>query len=546
MPTEDSSRPGGTREVPLAAWRSVDWRFLLPSMRLSRVGYVGTVSQDERHVLAELGTEVLSCPGGEPKVDVLVTDFDSADSWGAVSSLGVTQEDVLILGRVSRLRASVGSRIARHSLWRIRRRLDAHGLVVDAVFWHAPNRERCSYIVAIDDRRGVADMLKRYHGVRFGRLKSLVARLLNAAGCVALIAPDLTVVARPRRTRENSTDDHGTPALAPTVEVGPTASIRYPSRLLVTPWFEASRHVLCLYMDRHGSLAAVAKMPRRPGDVDGIRHEADVLRTLARTEALAGHLPEVLQLSMGAQPFLLETALRGRSADPGTVRARGDGIIEAGLDFLARLPTTGSTATDATWFTRLIEEPLADVAARVALPSMPVLVQETLARLEPLRQWSFPLVAEHGDLSHPNLILDKGGRLLAIDWERSNLPGIPGHDLFFLLQYVAEARHDTFERVGQLAAFDQAFVGATGWASPWVRRYAAGLGLSAEMLPALLLATWARSSAGLATRVAPPEGGILVPGNLSHKSDTLAVAFAEDRDHALWNHALKRFNDLLS
>ena len=544
VPNEDEGRQGGGQEVPLAAWRSVDWRFLLPLEGLSRVGYVGSVPHDERRVLAELGTEITSNPGVEHEVDVLVTDFSSPDSWRVIGSLAVTQEDVWVLGRVSSLRASGWSRIARHSLWRLKQRLVVQGLVVEDVFWHAPNRERCSYIVAIDNRRAVDDMLKRYHGVPHGRLKSFVARLLNAAGCVALIAPDLTVVARPRRTGEDSTDDHGA-ALSSGLGTWPTTSEGYPSRLLVTPWFEASRHVLCLYIDPRGTLTAVAKMPRRPGDVHGIRHEAEVLRALARTEALAGHLPVVLELSMAAKPYLLETALRGRAADPGTVRALGDGIVEAGLDFIARMPTTSSTTSDTTWFTRLIEGPLSDIATCVALPSMPALVQETLARLEPLRQRSLPLVAEHGDLSHPNLMLDTRGHLLAVDWERSNLRGVPGHDLFFLLQYVAEARHNTFERIGQLAAFDDAFVGPTGWARPWVQRYASNLGLSTEILPALLLATWARSSAGLAKRIAPPEGGIPTK-DPSAQSDTLAAAFANDRDHALWIHALARFDELLS
>ena len=544
MPNEDEGRQGDVQEVPLTAWRSVDWRFLLPSERLSRVGYVDSVPHDEGRVLAELGTEVTSGPGVEHEVDVLVTDFRSPDSWRAIGSLGVTEEDVWVLGRVGRLRASPWSRMARHSLWRLKRRVVAQGLVVEDIFWHAPNRERCSYIVAIDDRRAVADMLKRYHGVPYGRLKSLVARVLHTAGCVTLIAPDLTVVARPRRTGEDSSGDRGAATPPSGLGAGPATSRDYPSHLLVTPWFEASRHVLCLYMDSRGSLTAVAKMPRRPGDIHGIRHEAEVLRALARTEALAGHLPVVLELSVAAKPYLLETALRGKAADPGTVRTHGDGILEAGLDFIARLPTTSSTTSDTTWFTRLIEEPLSDIATRVALPSMPALVQETLVRLEPLRHRSLPLVAEHGDLSHPNLMLDKRGHLLAVDWERSNLRGVPGHDLFFLLQYVAEARHNVFERAGQLAAFDNAFVGPTAWAQPWVQRYVGRLGLNAEILPALLLATWARSSAGLATRIAPPKEGMPTE-NPSRESDTLAAAFTEDRDHALWIHALARFDELL-
>jgi len=533
-------------EVPLTQWMSVDWRFLIPLEEMRCVSYVPAPPPHERRVLEICGVRVLAAAPGQRDPDVVIAVQPSGRPAPGAPVPAAASSAPYVLLRLGAQRRSVWARLTYASLKAWRKRLASNGFEVRAAYWHAPSEERCSYLVDLDDRVAIAAMLRRYHDVRFGWAKSVVARSVSRFRLSAQLARDVTLVVQPRRDVVT-----GPSALDRPLSSDPmTAALggeERASQLLVTPWFEASRHVLCLYMDGRGSLTAVAKMPRRPGDIDGIRHEAEVLRTLARTEALAGHLPVVLELSMGAKPYLLETALRGRAADPGTVRAHGDGIVDAGLDFLARLPTTSSTTSDATWFTRLIEEPLSDIAARVALPSMPALVQETLARLEPLRQRSLPLVAEHGDLSHPNLMLDKRGQLLAVDWERSNLRGIPGHDLFFLLQYVAEARHDTFERVGQLAAFDDAFVGPTGWARPWLQRYAAGLGLSAEILPALLLATWARSSAGLATRVAAQtKGGVTALGGPIQRSDTLAIAFAEDRDHALWSHALKRFDELLS
>ena len=138
------------------------------------------------------------------------------------------------------------------------------------------------------------------------------------------------------------------------------------------------------------------------------------------------------------------------------------------------------------------------------------------------------------------------GQLLAVDWERSNLRGLPGHDLFFLLQYVAEARHDTFERVGQLAAFDDAFVGPTGWARPWVQRYAAGLGLSAEMLARSAARHLGAQFSGTGDQDwGAHQERAFRRGGPHAESDTLAIAFAEDRDHALWRHALDRFDHLL-
>ena len=525
----------------------MDWRFLIPLDEMRCVAYVPAPPPPESQVLGICGVRVAAAGRGEPVPDVVITVPQSGRSAAAARVPDAESSASYLLLRLGTQRRNAWARLTYASLRAWRQRLASQGFEVRAAYWHAPNEERCSYLVDLDDRVAVAVMLRRYHGVRFGWAKSLVARSLNRFGLSTQLARDVTLLVQRRHDDTAEPIPHeGDPVWSDSM----TAALRRDdrvSRLLVTPWFEASRHVLCLYMDRHGSLTAVAKMPRRPEDVAALRHEAEVLRTLARTEALAGHLPVVLELKVGAKPFLLESALRGRPADPRTVRARGDRIVEAGMDFLARLPTTGSTATDATWFTRLIEGPLCDIAARVALPSMQALVQETLACLKPLRDGSFPLVAEHGDLSHPNLILDNRGQLLAVDWERSDLHGVPGHDLFFLLQYVAEARYDTFEREGQLAAFDDAFVGPTGWARPWVHRYAARLGLSADILPALLLATWARSSASLATRIAAPtHESFPAAGGTPQESEALAIAFAEDRDHALWNHVVQRFDDLLA
>ena len=532
-------------EVPLTQWTSVDWRFLVPWHEMRCVTYVPAPPPQESQLLEICGVRVLAASPDTRRPDVVIIVQPSGRPPAAVPVPEAAASASYILLRLGAQRRSVWARLTHASLRTWRQRLASQDFEVRAAYWHAPSEERCSYLVDLHDRVAVAAMLSRYHGVRFGWAKSVMARLANRLRLSSPLARDVTLVVQPR-------DDSLTrPSVAerrPFFLDSMTDALRADdraSRLLITPWFEASRHVLCLYMDHHGSLTAVAKLPRRPGDVDGIRHEADVLGTLARIPALTGRLPQVLDLSMEAQPFLLETALRGRAVDPGTVRARHDGILDAALDFLARLPATGSTTTDPVWFRRLIEEPLANLVERVALPTMPALARETLARLQPLSEQSFPLVAEHGDLSHPNLMLDEGGRLLAVDWERSQLRGIPGHDLFFLLQYVAEARQDTFERVGQLAAFDEAFVGTSGWARPWIQRYAAGMGLSTQILPALLLATWARSSAGLATRIAAPtKGSVPLMADTAPRSDTLAVAYAEDRDYALWSHALERFDDL--
>lgn len=59
--------------------------------------------------------------------------------------------------------------------------------------------------------------------------------------------------------------------------------------LVVTPRFQASRHVVVLVLPKSGrDVRLVAKIPRRPGDTGGVVHEAAALRRLSE---LAGARP---------------------------------------------------------------------------------------------------------------------------------------------------------------------------------------------------------------------------------------------------------------
>lgn len=591
--------------APLTLWPTADWRFLLPEP-VGRVGYVGSPAPGEIEVLLEAGVRVVSLtgaalgPGRGPSdgpgaagdaagssgpavpgscgqaaaassdLDVVVVSEDRADALDlAVAAL---RPDGWVLLRVGRgahdpawpsLRARAGAgplagpvarplagllAVTRGAAGTWTRRARAAGLEVAACYWHAPDARRCSYVVALDGRTAVDAVLRRHQGVRFGAAKSLVARALNRTGLAHLLARHVTIVTRagdgtPARRRPPPDGVRTGPPVLPTAV---EARLGGAARFLVTPWFEASRHVVCLYLDPATAVpVAVAKLPRRPWDVGGIRHEAGVLRDLARrTDALAGRAPAVRDLVLEGRPYLLESAVVGAAVGPEAVRSTPRETIEQALGLLAAMPTTGTTGQDPTWFARLVEQPLTDVAANVALAGVPRLVDETLAHLEALRGADLPLVFEHGDLGHPNLVLGAHG-LGAVDWERAEPYGLPGHDLCFFLQYAAESLRRTFERPGQLRAFDDAFTGPRAWARPWLQRYARERGLDDSWWPALILTSWARSSAGLLRRLGP--GGPRSPEASTPVSDGgLAAAFEADRDLALWRHAVDRFGRLLT
>ena len=513
-------------QAPLPDWRRVDWRFILPE-GASSVGYVGPVENAEIAVLRESGAAVVTdlrsaVPAGG--VDVAIVTEPSARA--VATAARAVRPGGWVLVRLGPLRLRPWSRIRRGgSTVSWRRLLEQRGLRSTRAYWHAPNEDRCSYLVALDDRIAVSAMLRRYAGVRLGLAKSVLARALHRAGLVAILGRDVTVVGRRPGTAEP--DMTGVRADR--------------STLLLTPWFEASRHVVGLHFDlRTRALAEVSKQPRRPWDLAGISHEAASLALVgSQAPRLAGLAPEVLRLELGGRPMLAETAVRGRAVGPEVVRAKLDVVIDAGIGFVRLLPQAGRTDGSSAEFSRLLELPLHRVAELAPADSTVAdMVARSLELLRPLRTVDLPLVFEHGDLGHPNLLLTDRDQLAAVDWERSEPRGLPGHDLCFFLQYVGESRRAAFDRWAQLRAFDEAFTGTDAWARPILLNHLAELGVDPRLLPLLVVASWARSAAGLVSRLAPASG------DDSLDATDLLAALTEDRDFALWRHSLARYPDL--
>jgi aminoglycoside phosphotransferase len=510
------------RAVPLAAWRLTDWRFLLPESALARVGLVGPVPEAERAVLHASGTQVESRRPGAVYDSLLVAHADPVD-------LPQLLDGIRPGGRlVVRLPAPPPwSRLVRSPLRSWTRALAGVGVLQVRAYWHAPNARRCSYLVDLRERRALSVMLRRHEGVRFGRAKSLVARALARVGLAGVLATDLTLVATVA-DRPDGTQERACPPL-----------------LLVTPWFESSRHVIELRAGPRTAISEVRKLPRRGWDVGAIEHEAAVLREVERIAPdLAGQVPRVHELVSGRRPALAESALQGRPVSPELVRRAPRLVLAAGEAFVRSLPATEGTDADPTWFERLVERPLHAVEAATVLgPQDEHLVRQTLDALRPLRDAAFPLVLVHGDLSHPNLLLTSDGRLGALDWERSDLVGLPLQDWAFFLQYVAESRRSAYARPQQLEAFDEAFIGPGAWATPLLLGEAERRGVPAELVRPLLLAAWARTGASLLDRLSP-DADRLGSWRLD-VGDHISRAFLVSRDVDLWRHALSRFGSLL-
>lgn len=308
-----------------------------------------------------------------------------------------------------------------------------------------------------------------------------------------------------------------------------------PSCIVLTPRFRTSRHIVALLIPTGaGEPKLVVKMPRLAGDDDGIAREARVLTALReKSPSASASIPEVLTCEDGDRPLLVETALVGPLMTRRMLRADPVRCVDTVVSWLISLPASHHGGTS---FERLFVEPLSLFAE--FFPEAATerdLVSRTLEIVEPLRGASLPRVFEHGDLSHPNLILLPSGRIGVVDWELAEEDGFPLHDLSFFLAFATFALRRTPTPEDYVAAFGDTFFGRAGWARSRVLAYAEGLELDPALLAPLFLACWARYTAGLAVRVADDRSCLNEEG---------AAWVRQNRYYRLWSHTLENLGDL--
>jgi aminoglycoside phosphotransferase len=316
------------------------------------------------------------------------------------------------------------------------------------------------------------------------------------------------------------------------------------SYVAVTPRFRASRHVVFLILaQREPNPVLVAKMARLIGPSASLAREAANLRMLQQS-LVGGYAstPRVIALEdhLG-HPLLIETALVGRPMDRPTIRRQFRGCCELMADWLAEMPRAGhlNAGSQPSGFKQWVEQPLHDFAASFPLSAAEEkLLQDTWNLVAPLREASLPLVFEHGDLCHPNLLLLNDGRPGVLDWELAQPTGLPACDLFFFLNYAAFARHEATDNRRAIRAFREAFFGRAAWAWPYVRRYAERLHLSPHLLTPLFVLCWVRYVVGLLTRLGTTH---LAAGTVEVGT---AAWLRSNRYYALWQYTVAHAEQL--
>ena len=335
-----------------------------------------------------------------------------------------------------------------------------------------------------------------------------------------------------------------TPSLARYTGLQPLRAV------VITPRFRASSHVVfLLYPAGKTAPTLVAKVPRLPGPQPSLIREAANLRALqALWPEGDDSVPRLLLFEeFAGHAILLETALVGPLLSPERMRREGPRYRQLVADWLTELhrrpvPEEEQGGQD-DWFARLVERPLDFLEAVFAQASQErALLDRTRELLAPLARLSLPLVFQHGDLSHPNLVLQAGGRLGVLDWELAEPRGLPACDLYFFLAYAAFAQARANRRGGHVRAFQQAFFGPDAWTLPYLGRYAEAIRLSPQALTPLFVATWMGVVANQLMRLAPAQPGAPFTGE-SFTGETVAW-LRRNRYFRLWEHAVQNVDRL--
>lgn len=530
--------------------RRLDWRFLLADPQLGRVVVAGA---PDAALLAALGRFAGSVDvGGEAPADVVVACRPSpAELRAAIPRAGPGGSIVVEL--VGRPRARRAGGLTAASANAVAARLRRVGFADVATYWTWPDHANGAEIVPVDDPPLLRLALARRRGGRPSLLKARLARMLLRAGLGAAILPATTVVGRRPDPDAGSIAAGAAPIIDAYVAAnrgrlrldglvdGPTAT------LLVTPRFQASAHVVGLVTPRNsGRPAVVVKVHRLAGSTRTLEAEAASLSALAelRPGGTAG-VPRLLAHEpIAGHAALVETALAGRPLDPMEIRRDRAGATDAVGTWLRGLRRTDTPAGDDDRWARLIA-PALD-ALEPVLADDPIdaeRVRRARELVAPLRTADLPVVVEHGDLGHPNLLLLDGGptpRIGVVDWELGEPRGLPLGDFLFFLGYVAFAERRPRTPDEHAAAIEAAFSGRAAWAATAATHQADDEGIDRALLGPLLVATWTRAFARLIGRL---DGD---PNDQPGVADIDAGAVAAGRRlrghryHAIWRRIVDR------
>ena len=535
--TRDASRRIGAcaeargRDALLVAARRVDWRFLLPDPAPKRVALIGRADEPLRHALATFCSAPKQWPE-PPQAAELAGQFDLVVvASGHGEGVGAAARLVAPGGTLRwEARGKPSARVMEARL----REAELEDVVVH---WHRPTFEAGLEAIPLAAPRVMDHVLQPGTHGRAGERRRSVARWLRRLGLLGLIAPCRAAMGRRGAALEAGLPDRLRHLAAAYGGGSPDRVVI----LLRTPRFRASGHVLLFGFPQHSATPSLlAKIARVPGSAPSLGREAASLEALA---ALPGGgvegVPRLVERrDVGGCAAILETIVRGIPVHPERLRAEPDAHVLPFVDWTAELHRrTCTDAVASNWWEQAVDRPLRRIESLFGEGSeeaaMAARTREVTAGL---REGGAVWVYEHGDLSGPNLLLDRG-RPAVVDWELGTPHGVLASDLFLLLGFAVFARDRAATGPAARAALRGAFYGGEPWASRWVQRYAERVGLEASRLPALYVLAWARNVASYVERLDADRDALDATGDLR-------AWLRRERAFAAWEDALDGFTEL--
>jgi aminoglycoside phosphotransferase (APT) family kinase protein len=204
-------------------------------------------------------------------------------------------------------------------------------------------------------------------------------------------------------------------------------------------------------------------------------------------------------------PLLLQRALTGRPLGPDEVRRRRASAVAKVLAWCDKVAAaTVQPSYDVEHLERLVLDPVRMLAGPAGPGgAIAELARRTLPLAQELVAARPPLVFEHGDLGHPNLLVARDGSLGVLDFERAELTGLPGHDLLAFCAYAAASA----SRRGVGHGIAEAFHGRSPWAAEAFAAHLRRLAVEPELGHALLTVACARIVAQAVEAGAGPVAG---------------------------------------
>ncbi|PRY36581.1 aminoglycoside phosphotransferase (APT) family kinase protein [Geodermatophilus tzadiensis] len=408
--------------------------------------------------------------------------------------------------------------------------------------WHARTIARSARIIPVEAHGAVRHALDQHQGNRFRRILAVTTRAAVGTGLLPALIAEGSVVGRLPEVLPGGGTNLVERILVENLDRLDLGAVGLGTALetaFLTPRFVTSRHVVVLvYAKGESRPRLVVKVPRQPGDSQGVRREADMLlRLAAHLDPNRLRVPAVLgTVACDGLTLLAESAVRGTVLSPPQARRHFRTVLAAGTSFIDALPVVRPAESNTDWYVQAVERPLARLTELAPLDGeTAVLCARTHELLAPLRSVPLPAIFEHGDLAFPNLYFGaRDSSLGVVDWERSTTEGVPGHDLVFFLQFLSESRWSASTWSAQVAAFRAAFVGPDAWAVPVLREHLRHRGVDPRSWGRLVVMTWARTAATLVDRLLlDPSGNGLRP------SAAVDAAVRLERETRLWRLAVE-------